>query len=380
MTLAVLVLLALAGVTALVATNLRVFRPAPAAPAAPARLVSVLIPARNEAATIQAAVRAACGQPGVAEVIVLDDGSTDDTGAILHRLAATEPSLRVVTGEPLPAGWAGKSWACWQLASRHARTPWILFVDADVRLARGAAARLLAEARRQDVAFLSGFPRQVTGTAGEALVVPLIHLVLLAYLPMRLVRRSPVAALSAGCGQLMLVSRAAYLAAGGHAAVRDTLHDGIKLARRLKAAGASVGLVDATDLAACRMYEGLAATWRGFARNAYEALGSPAALATMVVLNGTLFVLPFVALPATLLAQGATSTAAVWASGVTLVVGLRLVLARRFRAPAWTAVATPLAVLLMLGIQLHSFANHCLGRPVVWRARAYRPSAAGERS
>jgi len=371
-----LVLLALAGVAALIATNLRVFRPAPVAGCAAAR-VSVLIPARNEVATIEAAVRSACGQPGVAEIVVLDDSSTDGTDRVLHRLAATEPTLRVVAGEPLPAGWAGKSWACWQLASRHARAPWVLFVDADVRLAPGAVARLVAEARRQNVAFLSGFPRQLTGTVGEALIVPLIHLVLLAFLPMRLVRRSPLPALSAGCGQLMLVARAAYLSAGGHAAIRATLHDGIKLARRLKAIGASVGLVDATDLATCRMYVGLAATWRGFARNAYEALGSPIALATMVGLSATLFVLPFVALPVTLLGQGATAAAVMWGACVAGVVGLRLVLARRFRTPAWTAVATPLAVLLLLGIQLHSFANHCLGRPVVWRARAYRPS--GER-
>jgi hypothetical protein len=374
MILALVVLLALLGVAALVASNLRVFRPAPAAgPTAP--VVSVLIPARDEQAGIEAAVRAASDQPGAAEVVVLDDGSTDDTPAILARLAGEPDGPRVVTGEPLPPGWAGKSWACWQLAGQ-ARAPWLLFVDADVRLAPGAVVRLLAAAREAGVTFLSGFPRQLTGSVGEALVVPLIHLVLLAYLPMRLARRRPEPALSAGCGQLMLVDRDAYLAAGGHRAIRATLHDGLMLARRMKAAGAPVGLVDATDLATCRMYAGLGQTWRGFARNAYEALGSPAALAVMLALNAGLFVLPFVALPWTLV-QGRIWTAALWAAAVAIVVGLRLALARRFRAPAWTALATPVAVLLMLGIQLHSFVNHCLGRTVVWRARAYVRGADG---
>jgi hypothetical protein len=311
-------------------------------------------------------------------VIVIDDGSTDRTAAILAALAARRPALRVVAGEPLPTGWAGKSWACWQAASRHARAPWLLFIDADVRLQPGAVARLLAAARREEVTFLSGFPQQVTGTAGEALIVPLIHLVLLAFLPMRLVRRTPQPALSAGCGQLMLVERAAYLGAGGHAAVRATLHDGIKLARRMKAAGAAIGLVDATDLARCRMYAGFAATWRGFSRNAYEALGSPPALLTMVALNSTLFVLPFVALPWTLAVEGLSPGALVWAAAAGVVLTVRARLAARFGAPRWTVAATPLAVLLMLGIQLHSFVNHCLRRPVVWRARAYVATGAGE--
>jgi hypothetical protein len=376
-TLALTVLAGLAGVAALIGANLRMFRPAPAgAPVGP--IVSVVIPARDEEATIEAAVRAVYGQPGVAEVIVLDDGSTDRTPAILAGVAAGRPALRVIAGEALPAGWAGKSWACWQAASRHARAPWLLFLDADVRLEPGAVARLLAAARDQGAAFLSGFPRQITGTVGEALIVPLIHLVLLAYLPMRLVRQTRLPALSAGCGQLMLVERAAYLASGGHGADRGSLHDGIKLARRLKAAGAPIGLVDATDLARCRMYAGFAATWRGFSRNAYEALGSPPALATMLTLNAALFVLPFAALPWTLAVTGAGPAAAVWAAAAGLVVLVRARLAARFRAPWWTAAATPLAVLLMLGIQVHSFVNHCLGRPIVWRARAYGPRPAGE--
>src|SRR5262249_59636107 len=109
--------------------------------------------------------------------------------------------------------------------------------------------------------------------------------------------------LAAAGGQFMLVQRAAYLAAGGHQAVPATLHDGLKLARRMKAAGFAVGLFDGGDVATCRMYAGFRAAWRGFARNAYEALGSPVALAVMVVLNGAFFVLPFLPLPVALLTR-----------------------------------------------------------------------------
>jgi hypothetical protein len=372
--LALLVLVGVCGVVALVTANLRVhYRPAPAPSTGPS--VSILIPARNEAAHIDGAVRAACAQAGDVEVIVLDDASTDATPEILRRLSGEEPRLRVVQGAPMPEGWAGKSWACWQL-SAHALNRWLLFVDADVRLAPDAAGRAVAAAESQGVEFLSGVPRQRTGTVGEALLVPLIHLQLLAWLPMGLIRRRPEPALSAGCGQFMLARWLSYLAAGGHRAVRASRHDGIMLARRFKAAGLPVGLFDATDVATCRMYEGLVATWRGFARNAYEAFGSPGALAAMATLNAAVFVLPFVALPWTLAVEGVSLAAGIWSAAVAVVVALRWRLAARFAHPRWTALATPLAVLMMLAIQVHSFVNHSTRRRVVWRGRAYGPPPA----
>jgi len=372
------VLVGLGAVSALFVWNLRLFRRATAAsPDRPA--LSILIPARDEGTEIEGAVRAACAQTARAvEVVVLDDGSTDGTGEILARLARELPRLRVEAGAPLPPGWAGKSWACWQLAHKHARHPWMLFVDCDVRLAPDAAARALAEARAQRVDFLSGFPRQALGSTGEALLVPLIYLILLAYLPLAFIRQSRLPSLSAGCGQFMLARRESYLEAGGHRAVRGTLHDGIMLARRMKAAGFAVGVFDAGDIARCRMYAGFAGTWRGFSRNAYEALGSPGALATMIGLNAAFFVLPFVAVPWTLVSSGPGPAAGVWAVAAALASGLRALIALRFGVPMWTVLATPLAVALLIGLQLHSFFNHCTGRPVVWRARAY-PGAAPSR-
>lgn len=359
----------------LAAWNLLLFRRAPRALKDTAS-ISILIPARNEEANIEEAVRAACAQtaPSV-EVVVLDDGSTDATPRLLASLRAECPRLRVVAGEPLPPGWAGKAWACWQLASRHARHDWVLFVDADARLAPDAAARALTAARAQRVDFLSAFPRQLVPTAGEALVVPLMYLLLMAYLPMALIRAHRLPSLSAACGQFMLVRREAYLAADGHRAVAGTLHDGIKLARRMKASGFPIGILDGSDIVTCRMYEGFRATWRGFARNAYEALGSPVVLAVMATLNAVFFIVPFLALPISVFWGGAAHATAAWGLSVLVVLVLRLVLAWRFGSPWWTAAATPVAVLVLIGIQFDSYARYVTGRPVVWRARAYAGSS-----
>jgi hypothetical protein len=203
-----------------------------------------------------------------------------------------------------------------------------------------------------------------------------MYLLLMAYLPMAFIRSNRLPSLSAACGQFMLVRLAAYLAADGHRAVAATLHDGIKLARRMKAAGFSVGIVDGQDLAACRMYAGFRASWQGFARNAYEALGSPAALAIMASLNVALFVLPFLAFPVSVIVGGAASSTAAWGLAVLWVLALRLMLARRFRYPWWTALATPVAVLALTAIQLESYLRHRTGKPVLWRSRAYPGAAA----
>jgi hypothetical protein len=200
-----------------------------------------------------------------------------------------------------------------------------------------------------------------------------MYLLLMAYLPMAFIRWTFLPSLSAATGQFMLVRREAYLAADGHRAVRATLHDGVKLARRMKRAGFPIGIVDGQDLATCRMYLGFRASWRGFARNAYEALGSPVALIIMATLNLAFFVLPFVALPWSALA-GARSTAA-WGLAVLVVLALRLGLAWRFRHPWWIALATPVAILALTGIQAESYLRYRTGRSVLWRDRAYSGAA-----
>lgn len=338
--------------------------------------VSVLIPARNEETSIAGAVESVLASRQVTlEVIVLDDHSTDRTGSLVDRLAAGDPRVRRVQGRRLPAGWCGKQHACWQLA-REARHDLLVFMDADVRLAPDALARMARFLEdRGSVHLASGVPRQLTGGWLERLLIPLIHFVLLGFLPMPVARRSRWTAFAAGCGQLMVARRAAYFAADGHRSIRASLHDGVKLPRSFRAAGFQTDLFDATDLATCRMYTSAGEVWRGLAKNATEGMAQPAAIVpwTALLLGGQ--VMPWILLPVVYLVAPALTG---WAmAAAVLGVLTRGLAAWRFRQSGWGALLHPVGVSLLVAIQWQALFRKWRGRPMEWRGRQYGPAAGG---
>ena len=325
--------------------------------------VSVLIPARDEAETVEACVQAALTAP-VREVLVYDDGSTDATPQILARLAAAEPRVRVLPGRPLPPGWVGKAHACHRLA-QAGQGELLLFVDADVRLAPEGAARAasLLEALRADV--VTAVPRQRMGTFAERLIIPLLHLTYLSWFPLVLTYRSRDPRLLAANGQLLLVRRAAYEALGGFAAVRDAVVDDMAFCRRAKAAGRRVVFADGAEMAWCRMYDGMGSIWAGFAKNLYPGLGGrPAALVLALALYLGAFVAPAVAL-----ACGAPGAGGAVAAHV----ALRALMAARLGHPPVSVLLSPVAVLALCAIALESARRTRQGR-LQWRGRVYRPA------
>ncbi|GGL78397.1 glycosyl transferase [Wenxinia marina] len=370
--------LALAALFAgMVAANLAVLRPPPAAGGADLPAVSILIPARDEAANINASLDSALGQAGIeVEVVVLDDGSTDGTASIVAARAVADPRLRLIRGAELPPGWIGKTHACWQL-SQAARTPVLLFVDADVRLAPDAAARLVAQMERDGIDCLSGFPRQITLTLAERIVIPQIFTTLLGYLPLPMARRSPDPSFGAGCGQLMAVRRSAYDAAGGHAAFAGRMHDGLMLPRNVRRAGGRSDLTDATPLAACRMYDTLPDIWHGFSKNATEGMATPRALPVWTLLLFGGHVLPVLTLLAAI-AMGLAWSMALSSAAVGLVLAARAVMAVRLRQ-SWLSVALhPAGVLFVLSIQWTALLGARRGRRATWRGRSYAPPSADQ--
>ncbi len=310
--------------------------------------VSVLLPLRDEAARVEPCLRALLAQTVDLELLVLDDGSTDGTAALVERLTGRPP----LVGTPLPPGWLGKPHACQQLADA-ATGDVLVFVDADVVLARHAVDATATLLRHARLDLVSPYPRQEAPGATR-LVQPLLQWSWLTFLPLRLAERSPRPSLSAANGQLLAVTRAAYDRAGGHAAVRREVVEDVALLRAVKCTGGRGGVVDGTALATTRMYDGWDELAAGYAKSLHTV---PPAAAVLLLL---LYVVPpLAALRGS--RAGAVATLAAVAG--------RVVTARRTGGRPLDAVSHPVGVALLLGLSVRS---HLAARrgTLIWKGRA----------
>jgi hypothetical protein len=210
----------------------------------------------------------------------------------------------------------------------------------------------------------------------EWLLLPLIHFVLLGYLPLSRSRQVNDPSLAAGCGQLFVTRRADYERAGGHAAIRASLHDGLKLPRAFRRAGLVTDIFDATEIASCRMYSRSLDVWRGLAKNATEGVGSAA-----TILPFTILLAGGAVLPPLLAAQGLATGFAGWPTGAAVVALAAAVLAYlprileaiRFRQSLSSAILHPLGVAVFLAIQWVALVRKALGLKTRWRGRPLVP-------
>ena len=350
-------------------------------------LVSILVPARNEQRSIEACVGPLVRQdyPNC-EVIVLDDHSEDGTGAMVERLIADavkergNVQARLLRGQPLPEGWTGKNWACHQLA-QAARGEFLFFTDADTEHAAGTVTAAVAYARRNRAGLLSAWPRMVTVTPGEKLIVPVILLIGLAFCPLwlqRWIQEKPeraggrdVRGMGVANGQFMFFSRRAYERIGGHEGVRAHVVEDVTLGRRIAELipeGERLFNCDALQFSTVRMYHSFAETWEGFTKNVRAAFDDRGI--TFWVFGGfqaAFFFGPFVAIffvPPSLR----------WVVGlqIAIIFFIRFLLAARFRTSRFGALLHPLGVLLLMLIGLNSW-RLSRGRGVVWKGRRYKP-------
>jgi glycosyltransferase involved in cell wall biosynthesis len=336
------------------------------------RAVSVLIPARNEERGIAACVESVLASEDVElELIVLDDHSTDRTAEIVREIAAKDARVRVELAPPLPDGWCGKQHACFEL-SKLAKYDVFTFLDADVRLEPDALARMVLFLETSSAALVSGFPQQETGTLLEKLLIPLIHWLLLSFLPLWAMRRFRWSAFGAGCGQWFMTTRAAYEAVGGHEAVKSSLHDGLTLPRAYRRAGFMTDVCDATNIATCRMYRSGREVWFGLAKNAREGMAATGQIAfwTVVLLLGQ--VVPFAALVVhyTYLPLDPDARRPLpYAAFIALMP--RIVGDERFRQSVLSSFLHPVGILLLLAIQWYAIFLAVVGKPVGWKGRAH---------
>jgi chlorobactene glucosyltransferase len=330
-----------------------------------APLVSVLVPARNEEDTIAGCLRSILAQdyPNL-EVVILDDGSTDATPQIVR--ARGDSRVRLLSGAPLPPGWTGKNWACHQLA-QAASGELLCFVDSDTTLAPGTVSAAAGLQERHRAGLVSLLPRAERRSVSGSVLLPMVPHAMFALFPMAMVHRAARPGVAVAFGPFLLLTRAAYYAAGGHAVRRAAIVDDVELSRAVKAAGYPVRLANGTDLVETQWYRGVADIWRGFSKNAYGGIGYNPWLAAGVVL----VLMPVLLLPFLRVGLGAVEgdipAVAMWQ--VLLLLSNRMLTSHLGRDPQWTTPLHPIMVAFWGLALAWSAMLSVTHRSVVWRDR-----------
>jgi chlorobactene glucosyltransferase len=239
--------------------------------------ISAVVPARNEEAVIANCVKSLANQPEIAEVVVVDDQSTDRTAQIVEALAAEIPRLRLVKVHSVPAGWLGKNNAA-SIGAKQTTKRWLLFTDADAELLPQAAARALQLAEDANAALVSFSPEQVTKTWYERSLIPFVYCRLARFFSYKDINEANSTAAAAN-GQFLMIRRDAYDALGGHAAVASEVLEDVALAHAVKSVGYRIWFEPGKRIVRVRMYRSFSEMWRGWKKNLFLLVGgSPAAV------------------------------------------------------------------------------------------------------
>ncbi|HYL10167.1 MAG TPA: glycosyltransferase [Candidatus Acidoferrales bacterium] len=325
--------------------------------------VSAIVPARNEEETIAAAVTSLAAQPEIAEVIVVNDQSTDRTAEVLRSLSASAPKLRLLESGALPPGWVGKNHALSQGAAA-AKGNWLLFTDADAVHLPGSAGRALETAAKWDAAVVSYSPEQVMRTWWEKALIPFVYT--------RLAHRflyglsDPHSSTAVANGQYLLIRKDAYQAIGGHAGVAGEVLEDVALARRARQAGYQLYFAPGNSVVRVRMYRTFAAMWEGWTKNLYPLMGGTRS-AVWAELRSVVPWIPLLMLP-----PGVIYHVLAWV-GLLLLAGRHAVYAgvlRRNRFPVSGILYYMPGVALYAGALVVSARRYARGT-VSWKGREY---------
>ncbi|MER6047801.1 glycosyltransferase [Streptomyces sp. NPDC001793] len=339
--------------------------------------VAVVVPARDEAAVLPASLPTLLGQkyPGRVGVFLIDDGSTDGTGALARELAAGGGGLPLTVaspGEPEP-GWTGKLWAVRHgiaLARERTAPEYLLLTDADIAHEPDSLRELVAAARSHELDLVSQMARLRVATRWERLIVPAFVYFFGQLYPFRWVNR-PGARTAAAAGGCVLLRREAAERAGVPESIRHAVIDDVSLARAVQRSGGRVWLGLADRVRSVRPYPRLAELWRMVSRSAYAQLRHRPLLLLGTVLG---LALVYLVPPAALLAGLAADdpvTAGLGGAAWAVMCGTYLPMLRHYRQPLWTAPLLPFTALLYLLMTVDSAVQHHRGRGAAWKGRTY---------
>jgi chlorobactene glucosyltransferase len=338
-----------------------------------APFVSILVPARDEETNIGACLESLRRQdyPNF-EVLVLDDSSSDNTREVVAGIAARDKRIRMVEGKPLPAGWAGKPFACHQLA-RQASGDWFLFIDADTIHTASMLRTTMGLALEERASLLSGFPRQLAASLPQKIAIPVLYFVILSWLPLWWLQNSRKPRPSLAIGQFLLFPREEYQRIGGHEAVKSRILEDVWLGMEVKRHGGRHIAIDLSPVVSCHMYRNVGAMWEGFVKWIYSvATLSSLALVGMLVAGYIFFLAPFYWLWNELFVVTVpTGWGHILIFQVVTILAMRWLVDNHFREPLISFPLHPLGFSFLFLACLYASSRRILGAGIQWKTRLY---------
>ena len=343
----------------------------------PPPLVSVIIPARDEEKNIGRCLKSLLSQEYPRyEVIVLDDNSSDATADIVSGMAAGDGRLQLLRGGPLPPGWAGKPYACYQ-AAKAARGSWLLFVDADTISTPDMLKRVIAEAVSRKAALVSGFPRQIT-SFGQKTAIPMMYFFVLSWGPLWWLQRARKPVPTIAIGQFLLFDAKAYWDMGGHEVVKSRIIEDVWLGVEVTRRGGRQVAIDLSPVFATRMYDTMGGMWEGLVKWLYSvaALSLPALIGLMVMAF-LAFMLPIFELW-WVAAAGTLPALLLVVFQVALIFLMRWLVDNRFGESILSTILHPVGLAIWVLAGAWGAARQVTGAGVSWKHRVYDRSSTVE--
>jgi Glycosyltransferases, probably involved in cell wall biogenesis len=336
-------------------------------------LISVLIPARNEAGNISRCLKSLLKQdyPNL-EIIVLDDNSTDGTSREVEVMAQKDNRVRLVEGAPLADGWIGKNFASHQLA-KYAKGEYFIFTDADTLHFPKTVSSAFGALITTKVDALSIYPRQIMVTFAERMTVPIINTALQCFIPFILIKKSKSPLFCTALGQFMMFKREAYEKIGGYESIKGNMVDDIQISKRVKKAGYKFMIFDGRNAIYCRMYKNLKGVITGLAKSIYPAFnGNVLALFSFTgVLTATLLV-PFILLPlGAFLLDWPAAIIRLMIFQIIIVLAIKTIFAIRYKQRMLDILLAPVSMAIIDALIFLSFFQAKYGEGLLWKGRVY---------
>ena len=337
------------------------------------KLVSILIPARNEADVIESTIKSIINQSYKNyELIILDDNSSDSTKAIIQKYAKLNSKIELINGLSLPEGWLGKNWACHQL-SEKAKGEYILFMDADTILDKFILEDSIIALQKEKIDLLSLVPGRDTKLIADHAMKKIISWFIVCWLPMKLAINLNAPFLSATFGQFMLFKKSSFNDIGGFEAIKDNPVDDFQLGRNIKKNLFKWMLYDAAFRITTRTYNTNKDLISGYSKNIFPAVGYSISIFVVIFLILISFVLGST-IPIILFALGILQNQQLILLCISLLILLFIswgIVTIRFKYSIFTPFSFPLLISLILLLALRSFIDNVFYSST-WKGRSYR--------